>query len=228
MLLVDRSAVAPAAGFSLSAAGSATAPNALRFRPALAAKAANDKVISAAAALTFGDMAPAAAAGVGIGATAPAAMPATNPAQPAPGHDFAALVDRLLAARDAASAPGGSVDVSVRHADFGEVAVRFHHDPAGLTVSVASADPDFARAVEAAVPPPAAATAGNSTTGQSPSGQSFAGGQAGLQSGHAGAQSQGNGQGRASFTGPRGDRPAANPADADTPRETATYRGRYA
>ncbi|MES2493188.1 MAG: hypothetical protein V4579_07915 [Pseudomonadota bacterium] len=78
------------------------------------------------------------------------ALPAA-PGRPA-GHDFAALVDRLIAARDA-SQPGvgqGNVQVAVQHADFGQVSLSFQQDTDGLSVSATSADPDFARAVQAA------------------------------------------------------------------------------
>ena len=65
--------------------------------------------------------------------------------------DFAALVDRLVAAREAVQPPGALLTVA--HAEFGPVELRFRHDERGLAVSLASADPDFAR-VAAAAPPP--------------------------------------------------------------------------
>ena len=73
------------------------------------------------------------------------AAPATRP------HDFTALVDRLVAAREAMQPQ--AVSVAVQHAEFGPVQLHFRHEAAGLSVSLASPDPDFARAVSAAVTP---------------------------------------------------------------------------
>lgn len=75
-------------------------------------------------------------------------------AQPAPltrPHEFATLVDRLVAAREALQPQ--SVSLAVQHAQFGQVQVHFRQDDLGLSVSLTNADPDFARAVSAAVPP---------------------------------------------------------------------------
>ena len=65
--------------------------------------------------------------------------------------DFTALVDRLVAAREAVQPPGARLTVA--HADFGPVELRFRHDERGLAVSLTSADPDFARVAAAATPP---------------------------------------------------------------------------
>ena len=73
----------------------------------------------------------------------------TLAAAPRP-HDFAALVDRLVAAREAVQ-PQGTTFI-VAHSDFGPVELRFRHEEHGLAVSLASADPDFARAAAAAPP----------------------------------------------------------------------------
>jgi hypothetical protein len=70
--------------------------------------------------------------------------------QPVRPQDFSALVDRLVEARE--SARTGSVNLSVMHSDFGEVSLRFNHDNGNLSVAMASRDPDFARAVNAATP----------------------------------------------------------------------------
>ncbi len=80
--------------------------------------------------------------------------------QPVRPQDFSALVDRLVEARE--SARTGSVNLSVMHADFGEVSLRFNHDNGNLSVAMASRDPDFARAVNAATP------ADGSHTGETP------------------------------------------------------------
>jgi flagellar hook-length control protein FliK len=75
-------------------------------------------------------------------------------------HEFTALVDRLVEARE--TARGGSATVSVMHADFGEVSLRFSHDNGALSVAMSNQDPDFARAVHAATP------ADGSQTGEAP------------------------------------------------------------
>ncbi|PLK27633.1 hypothetical protein [Novosphingobium sp. TH158] len=102
---------------------------------------------------------------------APAAFQPAPEAAPVPAAnrsetpvDFAQLVDRLVAAREAV-APA-AVKVSLDHAQFGKVSLSFAPDASGLNVTLASPDPEFARAVEAAalVPP---ASAGAETTGSS-------------------------------------------------------------
>ena len=114
---------------------------------------------------------------------APAAITATTTAAERP-HDFTALVDRLVAAREAMQPQ--SVTMAVRHAEFGAVQLRFQQDASGLSVAMASADPDFARAVSAAVPPVQAAstsdTASFSQQGRSEPGSASAdGGRSGQQ-----------------------------------------------
>lgn len=74
--------------------------------------------------------------------------PALAPARPL---DFAGLVDRLVQARDAAAPL--SVSLALNHAEFGKISLRFEHDEGGLSVGMTSPDPDFARAVSAALPP---------------------------------------------------------------------------
>lgn len=91
----------------------------------------------------------------------PQAAPATRP------HEFGALVDRLVQAREALQPQ--SLTMAVQHAEFGPVQLHFRHQESGLSVSLANPDPDFARAVSAAVPPVLAAPAGdgaNLTSGQ--------------------------------------------------------------
>lgn len=78
-------------------------------------------------------------------------------------HDFAALVDRLVEARDA-SAPH-IVSTAVSHVEFGRIALRFEQNDNGLTVAMNSTDPEFARAVQAAQP--AAQVQAGSDNGQS-------------------------------------------------------------
>lgn len=116
-------------------------------------------------------------------ATAPVLSPDPSMAQPAATllsvaapvsaealrpHDFAALVDRLVAAREAVQPHAATLTVA--HAEFGAVELRFRHEERGLTVSLASADPDFARAAAAApqpVMPASASAAAHGETSQS-------------------------------------------------------------
>lgn len=65
-------------------------------------------------------------------------------------HDFAALIDRLSAAREGAGP--AAVSVTVAHQDFGPVRLHFRPEEAGLSVALTSADPEFARAAAAAAP----------------------------------------------------------------------------
>jgi hypothetical protein len=84
-----------------------------------------------------------------------AAAPATGAAHLS-SHDFTALVDRLVEAREAASPQ--RVHVAISHSEFGQVSLRFDQDANGLSVSMSSADPEFARAVQAST-----ASAGSQT-----------------------------------------------------------------
>lgn len=82
----------------------------------------------------------------------PARLPAA--AQSAPlgrPQDFTALLDRLVAARDAAAPQ--RVSVTLPHAEFGPVHLRFRQEDGALAVTMTSADPDFARAAAQAPPP---------------------------------------------------------------------------
>lgn len=110
--------------------------------------------------------------------TAAPALPVSEPA--ARPHDFAALVDRLAAAREAVQPQ--AVSIAVAHQEFGPVRLHFRHEDGVLSVALASADPDFARAVAAAPPVPAPAPSeaggfqpGPRSTDSGPSGQSRGG-----------------------------------------------------
>jgi hypothetical protein len=91
-----------------------------------------------------------------VSTTAPVASTAPAPLTPQPmpladrPQDFSALIDRLVAAREAAGPQ--AVAVSVAHSDFGQVHLRFRQDDTGLSVAMASADPAFARAASALPP----------------------------------------------------------------------------
>jgi hypothetical protein len=97
--------------------------------------------------------------------TAPQSMSAPAAAQPHARHDFAALVDRLVEARDTALTvqTPQSVAAAIRHSDFGDVSIRFEHRGDALAVSLSNADPDFTRAVQAATPAAQTNTAGDNS-----------------------------------------------------------------
>jgi len=85
--------------------------------------------------------------------TAPTAM---TPQVSAPRHDIAALVDRIAEARAAAGPQ--VVHAALVHADFGAVSLRFRPEQDHIAVTMGSADPGLAPAVQAAA---AASLAGN-------------------------------------------------------------------
>jgi hypothetical protein len=88
-----------------------------------------------------------------LDATAPIAM---TPQVSAPRHDIAALVDRIAEARAAAGPQ--VVHAALVHADFGAVSLRFRPEQDHIAVTMGSADPGLAPAVQAAA---AASLAGN-------------------------------------------------------------------
>ena len=91
-------------------------------------------------------------------------------AAPADRIDFATLVDTIAQAREHAAPQTASapVSVSLAHADFGPVALRFRHDGDALAVTMASADPGFAPAVSAASQADAGARPGQQQTDSQP------------------------------------------------------------
>ena len=141
----------------------------------------------------------------------PVTAPAAPPVEP---RDFTALLDRLVAAREAMRGDQTRVTMALPHAEFGQVRLDFRQDERGLSVSIASTDPAFARAASAALPlapsaPPADAGTRQGSEGQ-PRAQAEAhgsgpGGGAGSRGGNAGGQSERE-SGRNAFTAPRTDR----------------------
>lgn len=113
---------------------------------------------------------------------APAQAPAEGP------QDFAQLIDRLAAAREKAQPL--TTTLALAHAEFGPVQLRFSNDRDGVSVALASADPEFARAVQVAVQPVAPTMADN--TAAQPRYQGQASGQFESQSG----QPHGHGSGQ--------------------------------
>ena len=111
-------------------------------------------------------------------------MPIAGPAAADRPLDFTAVLDRLVAAREAVQPQPAALTVA--HSEFGPVRLHFAQDERGLAVTLASADPDFARAVAAAPPPvlpanPAQSAGTNTAPGQrgepSSTGQGAAGNQ---------------------------------------------------
>ncbi|MBC2661089.1 hypothetical protein H7F50_04930 [Novosphingobium flavum] len=214
-LRLDPARIDPrAAGDLRFEAGSARPMSAVSLRPELALERENP--LSAAASSSDGAGLLASPLGPNAALATPnAPLGATHAAQP---HDFAALMDRLIAARDAAQTGlPQSVQVALNHAEFGQVSLSFQHDQRGLAVSVASADPDFARAVQAAIPAAGAATsadAGSRDGGQG-SGQTASG-----------STGQGLGRGDASAAGGEPGQRQGRTArfDADAPLPAANRR----
>jgi hypothetical protein len=93
------------------------------------------------------------------------AQAAPAPSSPSVQHDFAALIDRLVEARQTAqsSLAAQTVTAAINHAEFGQVSLQFRHDGEGLSVAMAANDPELARAVQIAAPGAAtgAQTGGN-------------------------------------------------------------------
>lgn len=172
-------------------------------------------------------------------ATAAAQAPvAATPGVALPRHDFAALVDRLIEARNASVTPSSiqAVTASVHHAEFGQVSLQFQQDGKDLSVSMSSADPDFAAAVQAAMPVDRPATNSDSqqrgqTQGQSqmqsqnsPAASSAhheATGQRGADAGQTGQGREGHQQGRNSRSATN----TSNPATPWPERDPGQARG---
>jgi hypothetical protein len=93
------------------------------------------------------------AAAAPSGSSAPAPAPVETP------HDFDTLVSRLAEAREAASP--NVVRTAMAHGEFGRVSMQLDHSDGGLSVTLASRDPEFTGAVQAA----AAAMASNASAG---------------------------------------------------------------
>ena len=126
-------------------------------------------------------------------------------------QDFAQLIDRLVSAREAAVPQAASL--SLAHSEFGRIDLSFSRDGNGLSVALASPDPDFARAVQAAVPP--APTASDAGTQRQP------GSGTGSHDG-ASAHSHGSHSGQPSAQG--GERRDGRPADSAMPGRTRAER----
>ena len=152
--------------------------------------------------------------------------------------EFGQLVERLAQAREAASPD--AVRTAVRHAEFGTVNLQFRAADARINVTMASADPDFAVAVQAAGSP---ATMAFSSNGDSPAqgqnrnegqGSAQSGAQNSAESGQSQAQARSQGspreggqQGRSAQSG-NGNGPQQSVPRNETPTGGRDRRGIYA
>lgn len=84
--------------------------------------------------------------------------------------------------------------LALAHADFGPVELRFSNDATGLSVALASSDPDFARAIQGAVQPPAAPTPTDGSAAQQRQSGQHGNGQFDSHPGQTQGHSQGTGQ----------------------------------
>lgn len=82
-------------------------------------------------------------------AAQPIAAAAPAPAATAERHDFTAVIDKLVEARELARP--GRADMHLAHREFGQVSVQFELAGQALKVAMTSADPGFAPAVQAAL-----------------------------------------------------------------------------
>ncbi len=146
------------------------------------------------------------------------ALPAATPAPQVRPHDFAALVERIAQAREAAAPQ--AVSITVAHRDFGPVRLHFWPEEAVLNVSMASADPGFARAAALAPAPVLPVTAGEQA-GFTASRNDSAPGQAGSQGGQS--------QSRGGFAEQRSEgQPHANPSPRGPQQRPAPRPGIFA
>ena len=152
-------------------------------------------------------------------------------------HDFAALIDRLVEARQAAqtSLTSQVVNAAVTHSEFGRVSLQFRQDAEGLSVAMASADPDLARAVQIAAAaaqtgaqtgPQTGNSEGNASPRQDSNAQQFAGGGQTQSQAQAQAQAQSQQQrGQSSQRLADETRAAANPSPNQRGQSNPSARG---
>lgn len=161
-----------------------------------------------------------------------AALPQVVAVAPA-AQDMSALVDRLVEARAAArsSASPTIVTTAVRHAEFGSVSLRFDTAGDNLSVTMASNDPGFAPAAQAALASqvaPATASA-DASTQQNPQRQHAPEQPGTFQAGNAATGGFTQSQSQSQHQQPQGQpgfaaagRQQARPANPSTGADTAT------
>jgi hypothetical protein len=130
-------------------------------------------------------------------------------------HDFTTLVERLVEAREAA-APH-AVRAALVHADFGQVSLNFRADDGRIAVQMASADPAFAPAAQAAAQQGASDSSTSPRQDGQPAQQQPANGQQAQQQSHTQNQQRGetsNRSARAEVTS--APTPDAEPGETDS------------
>lgn len=161
--------------------------------------------------------------------------PSAGEAVQAP-HDFARLVARLDEAREGGGTLG--VHTSLVHAQFGHVSLRLRPEEGGMSVTLASADPEFAGAVIAAAQTGASIPAASSLQHeparegalsgqhQQGAGQSQSGSEQGPQQRENGANGGDRANTRQRSQGREGNSPA--PQAAPAAHDASTQNGIYA
>ena len=151
-------------GDALAAALVATLPRHASAEPA----APHDA--PAAQSLTGPDTFAAALPPLATGAASPVSASPVSAPQP---HDFAALIERLVDARQTVQATLASqtIQATFEHPEFGRLSLQFRQDPSGLTVSFANPEPDLARAVQTMATTTAFPGSGETGTAQRQDGQ---------------------------------------------------------
>ncbi len=139
-------------------------------------------------------------------------------------HDFDTLVARLGEAREAA-APH-LVRTAFEHAEFGRVAMQLRHDDGGLSVTLASHDPEFTGAVQAAVASMAGGSAANSDQPRHDNPAPQQGQSQNTAQAHAGGQSQQQARADASGQQARREGGSHSSGQRDQPQSGSQQRGR--
>jgi hypothetical protein len=139
--------------------------------------------------------------------------------------DFSTLVDRLVAAREAAqsSLAPRAVHAAIAHAEFGQVSLRFEQRDGALNVAMTSPDPDFARSALAAAP--AGQQGADNSDNRSAASRQDAG--QSMSQPHAQTHGQANGQG-AQRNQPHLPQAAVQQRQASTANSAATAEGQPA
>lgn len=134
--------------------------------------------------------------------------------------DFTALVDRLIQAREVADPV--SVHAAIAHAEFGQVSLRFEQGDQGLSVTMASSDPGFAPAVQAAITGPEAAGSASDGAGRDSAprqdGNASAGGRSEFSQARGGQSDQRREGAPAEHRAPRAGRSRADHEQDQSPR----------
>jgi len=224
----DAPASAPASGTPRSDADFAETPKARQKPRAASASPAPATIETARAAIAEPSAMPAIADAKPISA-APSLQSAqpTPPSAPSAPQDFTTLVDKLVEAREQASPQ--TVRTALRHSDFGLVNLQFRTNEARLNVTMASADPDFAPAVQAASVVAQAQASASAENGQQQSsarhdGQNQQQHQIASGSGQSGTQNQSQAQSQAQTQSGQRDDPRGQQNETQTRAQSSEHR----